>query len=63
MDECLHENREYDQGNYVDPYGWETYPGWYCLDCGEMLDGDEEPYSIFTDPDYAWKAELENEMR
>lgn len=62
MDECPHENRDYDEGNYVAPYGWETYPGWYCLDCGEMLE-DGEPYNPFTDPDLARKAELEDEMR
>lgn len=62
-DECPHENREFDEGNYVAPYEWETYPGWYCLDCGEMLDSGEEPYNVFTDPDYARKAELEDEMR
>lgn len=63
MDECSHENREFDEGNWVgSPYGWETYPGWYCLDCGEMLD-DEEPRSVFDDPDYRRQAELEDEMR
>lgn len=64
MDECQHpeESREWDEGNHVPPYGWEQYPGWYCLDCGEMLEGGE-PYSTLNDPDYARQAELEDEMR
>ena len=37
MSDCLHEHQDFEQGNYVSPYGWETYPGWYCLDCGEMM--------------------------
>ena len=62
-DECPHENRDYDEGNYVAPYGWEIYPGWYCLDCGEMLDEEEVDPDHGYDPDLARKYELEDEMR
>lgn len=41
--ECQHEDVEYEEGNYVAPYGWETYPGMYCMDCGEMVN-DEMGY-------------------
>jgi hypothetical protein len=40
--DCPHENREFEAGNYVPPYGWEIAPGVYCLDCGELLDMEEE---------------------
>lgn len=65
MGECLHENRDYDPGDYVAPYGWDTYPGWYCADCGAMVDSDGEsvPYNPFTDGDLAYKEKLEDEMR
>lgn len=59
-DECPHENVEWEDGNYVPPYGWEISPGHYCIDCGEMVD---EPYSIRNDPDFDRKYELEDEMR
>lgn len=62
-DECPHENRDYDEGNYVASYGWEIYPGWYCLDCGEMLDEEEVDPDHGYDPDLARKYELEDEMR
>lgn len=41
--DCTHENKDYDPGNHVPPYGWEIYPGWYCTDCGEMLDIRDKP--------------------
>lgn len=43
MNECKHpeESREWEEGNYVPPYGWEIYPGWYCLDCGEQMEDPE----------------------
>lgn len=60
-DECPHENQDYDEGNHIPPYGWETYPGWYCLDCGEMLDEEERnQYSLSNDPDLARKHEMED---
>lgn len=62
MAKCPHENLEYVDGHYVAPYGWEAYPGWYCLDCVEMLE-DGEPYSTTNDPDLARKYELEDDMR
>jgi hypothetical protein len=58
--ECPHENKEFDPGNHVPPYGWETYPGVYCLDCGEMLSDDEGVDEI--DPDLARKAQKEMEQ-
>lgn len=59
-DECPHENVEWEEGNYVPPYGWEISPGHYCIDCGEIVDA---PYSIHDDPDFDRKYELEDEMR
>lgn len=46
MSECLHpeEDREFSAGNWVPPYGWEQWPGLYCLQCGEMLDEGEYGY-------------------
>jgi|GEM_PF-6279678 len=51
MAECEHpiESREYDPGNYVPPFGWELYPGWFCMDCSEELDPDD----FGPDPDLA----------
>lgn len=65
MSECQHpeKSREYDPGNWVPPYGWEQYPGWYCHDCGEMLEDDEVTHRGEPDPDLARKYELEDEMR
>lgn len=36
---CEHppEDIEYDSGHMVPPYGWEIYPGWYCLKCGDQM--------------------------
>ena len=62
-DECPHENVEWEEGNYVPPYGWEISPGHYCIDCGEMVDPDEASYSTANDPDLDRKYELEDEMR
>ena len=36
-EECEHNDREYQEGNYIAPFGWEQYPGWYCWDCEEMI--------------------------
>lgn len=59
--ECLHplESLDFTSGNYVSPYGWETYPGWYCLDCGESVD---DPHHELheVDPDFEIKYEKEN---
>lgn len=50
--DCTHEEIEFDPGNHVPGYGWEIYPGHYCLDCGEQV---EEPV-YEPDPD------LENDL-
>ena len=50
--ECQHENVEYDPGNYVPPFGWEQYPGMYCLDCGEAMEDDEVDYPGAPGPDW-----------
>ena len=41
-DECSHPDVEYDPGNYVPPFGWELWPGWFCQDCGLEIEQDEE---------------------
>lgn len=58
MAECGHpeDKREFESGNYVPMYGWEIYPGWYCMDCGEMLDIEEEG----PDPDMARDIQKES---
>ena len=61
-DECPHENTEYEHGNYIPPYGWEIYPGLYCLDCGEMLADDEVEYPGAPGDDTD-RYELLEEMR
>ena len=55
--DCPHETVEWDPGNHVPPYGWEIYPGYYCMDCGESIDreGMED-----VDPDLEWKYQKEN---
>lgn len=35
--DCTHPEVEYDEGNYVPPFGWELHPGWFCVDCSEEL--------------------------
>ena len=47
-EECDHleDSRDYYHGNYIAPYGWEQFPGWYCIDCGEMVG---EPGPDFQD--------------
>lgn len=59
--ECDHpaDDLEYTSGNYVAPYGWETYPGWYCTTCGIMVEmfEDDEP-----DPDREYDARREAAM-
>lgn len=59
---CSHpaESREFEAGNYVPPFGWEIHPGWYCGDCGEMLDPEE--IEDGPDPDLLRKAEKEMEQ-
>lgn len=59
-DECKHENVEFEEGNYVPPYGWEISPGHYCLDCGEMVEYDEVDYPGAPGPD---PEELRDEAR
>lgn len=39
--ECPHVEVEFDPGNKIPPYGWETEPGWYCTTCGEQVDEGE----------------------
>ena len=53
MADCTHENIEFEAGNHVPPFGWEIYPGYYCTDCGEMVDNPE------PDPDVAYKEKKE----
>ena len=48
VNECPHENAEYDGGNYVPPFGWEQRPGMFCVDCGEEVEQEE----IEIDPSY-----------
>lgn len=61
MSECQHpeESWEYDPGNWVPPYGWEQWPGWYCHDCGDTLD--EKEWGLDEDPDVEYKYRKENE--
>lgn len=61
-DECLHENVEFEEGNHVPPYGWEISPGYYCIDCGEMMEDDEVDYPGAPGPDVT-VDELNDEMR
>lgn len=35
---CLHDAVEHEPGNHIPPYGWETQPGWYCTECGEVTE-------------------------
>ncbi len=60
MTKCQHENVEFEGGNYVPPFGWEIYPGYYCLDCGQMM-SDEEVGVGEPDPDLEYKARKEAE--
>lgn len=48
VNECPHDNTEYDPGNYIPPYGWEQQPGVFCLDCGELVD---EEYDVPEPPE------------
>jgi hypothetical protein len=58
-DECPHDDVEFEPGNHVPPFGWEIHPGYYCTNCGEMVDRDEpdEP-----DPDLARNMRIEMEQ-
>lgn len=53
-EECQHENIEFEAGNHVPPFGWEISPGYYCIDCGVMVDDPHEP-----DPDLPHKIRQE----
>lgn len=64
MSDCKHENVEFEAGNHVPPFGWEIYPGYYCLDCGQMMDDDEVDYpgAPGPDPDTEYKEQKEAEL-
>lgn len=40
--ECEHRDVYFEAGNYIPPYGWETYPGWFCEDCGQEIEMEDD---------------------
>ena len=44
---CPHEVTEFVEGNYVPPFGWEQYPGHFCIECGESVEVDEDDVEDF----------------
>lgn len=63
MDECKHDNVEWDPGNHVPPYGWEIYPGYYCHDCGQMVpDREPEERDHDLDRDHDLESRMEDTL-
>lgn len=57
-EDCPHERIEFDPGNHVPGFGWEIHPGYYCFDCGAMVD-DPQPENDEPDPDLLHKIRQE----